>query len=574
MNIINILISPTGKENNFSLFPFGIQIIKNAENEIETLENLTKSFLISLCGGEHPEYDTAQCTLKKLEFSAKWKDIVNFYLTGIALIPKEINKLLNEDPTFTYRLDKLERWVKKSSNLKNQNETTEQIWHLFFPEANGILKDAIIKENTLRKKRTIRITKLNNNAISDPAKEILFTSNVLLTVPLDLDNLEDLHLSNKIKQKIIRNKKTAQHYWYDHPIPMGVNLQNNEVLYGLRGLDETMDFEKKRGNVSLYQKLTCVLSVSVTHDFLHEIAKEYLENEINQYGGFRNLDVYIFTEEDTARLTQEILIPAARYYLKSSIPERLFDCFGVDGEYGRHYSFLKAFSAFWSILIDKKIKATFKTDLDQVFPQKELVKETFSSAFEHFRTELWGAEGIDSCNKPVELGMIAGALVNEKDIHQSVFTPDVSYPDGKLDLDEYFFFSKLPQALSTVTEMVTRYNTPDLDGKSTCIQRIHVTGGTTGILVNSLRQFRPFTPSFFGRAEDQAYLLSTIGKTNSNLVYLHKDGLIMRHDKESFAQESINASQVGKLIGDYIRVLYFSAYARVIDKGTFRCRRS
>jgi hypothetical protein len=103
-----------------------------------------------------------------------------------------------------------------------------------------------------------------------------------------------------------------------------------------------------------------------------------------------------------------------------------------------------------------------------------------------------------------------------------------------------------------------------LDGKTACIQRIHVTGGTNGILIDSLRRHRPFTPSFIGRAEDQAYIFSGFSKPGPRLAYLHKDGLIMRHDKEAFAQEAIQSAYVGKLVGDYVRILYFSAYARVL----------
>ena len=50
------------------------------------------------------------------------------------------------------------------------------------------------------------------------------------------------------------------------------------------------------------------------------------------------------------------------------------------------------------------------------------------------------------------LGLILGAravlaLVNERDIGQGLFTPDVSFPSGPLTPDEYVFFSRLPQAL-------------------------------------------------------------------------------------------------------------------------------
>ena len=277
----------------------------------------------------------------------------------------------------------------------------------------------------------------------------------------------------------------------------------------------------------------------------------------------KNLDLYVFTEADTRLLRDEILAPAAAHYLDCSDAKERLAVFGVDGEYGRHYSFLKAISPFWGILQQNETRATFKIDLDQVFPQKELVEQSGSSAFEHFMTPLWGARGLDSSGHPLELGLIAGALVNEADIGTSLFVPDVPFPNRALAPDEFIFYSTLPQALSTEAEMTTHYRTDKLDGRTACIQRIHVTGGTNGILVDSLRRHRPFTPSFIGRAEDQAYILSTLPDPETRLAYVHKDGLIMRHDKEAFAQEAIAAAATAKLVGDYTRILFFSAYARL-----------
>jgi hypothetical protein len=114
--------------------------------------------------------------------------------------------------------------------------------------------------------------------------------------------------------------------------------------------------------------------------------------------------------------------------------------------------------------------------------------------------------------------------------------------------------------------MMARYNTNELDGTRTCLQRVHVTGGTNGILVDSLRRYRPFTPSFIGRAEDQAFILSTIPEPGRRLAYLHQAGLFMRHDKSAFAQKAIQTAQVGTLISDYVRILYFSAYAQALDE--------
>ena len=267
---------------------------------------------------------------------------------------------------------------------------------------------------------------------------------------------------------------------------------------------------------------------------------------------------------DALQIIEELLLPAATHF-NLTPSAALSEIFGVDGEYGRHYSLLKAVAALWQVLVDDETRATFKFDLDQIFPQRELVEQSGLSAFEHFKTPLWGAKGIDSEGDEVELGMLAGALVNQSDIEKGLFTPDVTFPTKKATGSQLVFYSTLPQALSTEAEMMLRYDNSEFDGVKNCIQRIHVTGGTNGIMIESLRKHRPFTPSFIGRAEDQAYILSALfSDGKKSLRYVHKDGLIMRHDKHAFAQESIEAANLGKMIGDYVRILYFSHYVKAL----------
>jgi hypothetical protein len=355
-----------------------------------------------------------------------------------------------------------------------------------------------------------------------------------------------------------------QIYWFDHPIQIGVGPEQNEVLYGLRGLEETLAFEKNRGSAPQDAEITCLLSVSVTHRSLQKNAKAYLVEELSKTKPLEGIRLYVFTEADAQRIREDILMPAVHHYGLAKGQD--FEVFGVDGEYGRHYTFLKAMAAFWHVLLDPAIRGTFKIDLDQVFPQELLVGQAGASAFELLQTPLWGARGLDDRGRPLELGMIAGALVNEKDATRSLFTPDVPFPKGPFAADEYIFFSTLPQALSTEAEMMARPGRELPGGEKTCFQRIHVTGGTNGILVESLRRHRPFTPSFIGRAEDQAYLLSGLLEEDPQLAYVHREGLIMRHDKLAFAREAIETARVSKLVGDYIRILYYSAYGRLLSK--------
>ena len=102
------------------------------------------------------------------------------------------------------------------------------------------------------------------------------------------------------------------------------------------------------------------LILSVTHNGLHGLGKKYLQEVITQSDGLEHITVYVFTEQDTIRIVEEIIVPAASYYLKGQDGRELLRMFGVDGEYGRHYSFLKAISAFWNILLDQDHKSNFQ----------------------------------------------------------------------------------------------------------------------------------------------------------------------------------------------------------------------
>jgi len=534
--------------------------------------SLLNAFMIGLSGNSNPLYSKANELMIHFQNITEWSQISKFLCEGFSLINRELESVINTDDEFRKNLDTVYNWSMNQNGFPRSYQTAQKLWSIFFPEGINIDSNKEQRIYELKKKRTVRISQLNDQPIVDPAKEILFTGNVLLTLPPGLKHITDIPLSKKLRNKIQKTKDDKQLYWYDHPIQIGIDKERNEAIYGLRGLQETIHYERGRGNAQDGQKITCVLSVSVTHPSLHKIARDYLKEEFSKTTIGEDVDIYIITESDTQRIINEIFEPAVKVYLSQNSTSELFQIIGVDGEYGRHYNFLKAILAFWNIFVNSNFRATFKIDLDQVFPQSELVRDSGASAFEHFKTPLWGAKGINFWGETIDLGMLAGALVNQRDIHKSLFTPDVPFPSRELKPDEYIFFSILPQALSTAAEMMTRYDHDDLDGKRNCLQRIHITGGTTGILLEHLLRFRPFTPSFIGRAEDQAYLLSTLTNPVIKLGYVHKDGLIMRHDKEGFAQNAIQSAYTGKVIGDYVRILYFSKYGEIIQKNYDRLK--
>jgi hypothetical protein len=553
--IIGHLIDGEGSPSKIDITQ---QLMPDMEDPASIARNINASFLILLSGDAHPSYTDAMEYLERFESHPSWKEAACFYRKGIRLIESEIVERYKKDDGFRKAIDGLYSWLVDPQAAKDHETTIRIFYHVFFPEGLSALNNRDEEIKRLRRKRMIRITSLNPSPIKRPEEEILFTSNILLTIPQG----DTVSVSNRIRETIREVTEEEQIYWYDHPIPVGISSEHNEILYGLEGLDNAIEFEKRQGNLRKDQRIQCLLSVSVTHKGLQKIARDYIEDELRNEKDIHNLEVYVFTEADTQRLIKEILIPLSERY-RIGDGALLNKVFGVDGEYGRHYTFLKAISALWQVFINPDVRGTFKIDLDQVFPQEDLLRETGMTAFEHLKTPLWGAKGIDSAGRKVYLGMIAGALVNMADINQSIFTPDVTFPSKGPKYDEFIFHSRLPQALSTLSEMMTRYDGV-MDGKRLCIQRVHVTGGTNGILIDALRRYRPFTPTFIGRAEDQAYILSVLFKDDEHLRYVHKDGLIMRHDKEAFAGDAIKAASTGKLIADYVRILLFSYYAHAL----------
>jgi len=562
--VIKHIIGSDAADNPLSGINIPDQFHPGKPDNIDVEENLNAAFLILLAGEPHSSHESAARYFTQMEAFPEWKETVDFYRKGLEIVAYEISSGC-DNKSINSKLDDLFSWINDPANIDNRRESIEKVRHFFFPEGVGLCGNPDDKITSLRNKRIVNITSLNLSPITDPIKQILFTSNILITTPIENRYEDKPIIGDELKQKLKNITREDQLYWYDHPIPIGIAAENNEILYGLEGLDRAVAFEKEQGTIDKNAKLTCLLSVSVTHKGLQHIAKQYLEDELNSEKNIRHLEVYVFTESDTQKIIEDILIPAAERFIEKTNPDILRNVFGVDGEYGRHYSFIKAIAAFWQVFINPEIQGTFKIDLDQVFPQEKLVEQSGLSAFEHFKTPLWGAEGTDSDGNPVELGMIAGALVNQEDIEQSLFYPDVTFPSNEIKADELVFFSRLPQALSTESEMMTRYTDEQLNGKSRCIQRIHVTGGTNGILLDALRRHRPFTPSIIGRAEDQAYILSILFNENPSLLrYVHKDGLIMRHDKEAFAVEALKKAATGKLIGDYIRILLFTFYCKAL----------
>ncbi|MGC6453023.1 MAG: hypothetical protein ACON31_03870 [Candidatus Puniceispirillaceae bacterium] len=429
----------------------------------------------------------------------------------------------------------------------------ENLWSLFCPTAEAASRDPANMATTLRERRRLSAVSPAARPFTDPSTELLLTTNALVSPPLDP---ESPFLPSHLRDEARRILATPQRFWYDHPVPLDASPEENEILYGIARLDEALAFECDRGHLAPGTRIDLAISVSVTHEGMEQLAAAYVRDLVRAHLTLSHLRVFIF-DETRCRKMIDTLCPG---------DEAAADVFGVNGAYGRHYSFLKALLLFWQQAVNPKAAFTFKIDLDQVFDQKALLAHTGHTALQLLMNPNWGGHARDHAGRKVDLGMLAGGLVNERDAEAGLFVPDVRRPHTghatKAFSSVRIFCPQWPQAVSTEAEIMQA---------DAGFQRIHVTGGTTGITADALRRWRPFTPCFINRAEDQAYALSAINDT-SYLSHLHANGLIMRHDKAAFAGRSITHARAGKAIGNIERLMLFSRYAALLPPGFQRLR--
>ena len=482
------------------------------ENAVDDAARLCRAWLLQHCPN-HPDHNAAIKTLRNGELGP----VIDFLGTSLSSLPQP-------DPV------------------------SPTPWHIFCPSAATASSDPTTMSAEIETRRRLSLITPPSMPMTDPERELLFTTNALLSPPLDPSSV---HVPPSLRQQAQQFASRPQSFWYDHPVPLDASPAENEILYGLSKLDEALAQEVAMGSLTPGARIDLAMSISVTHEGMEDLASRYVSNLIANHLKLRHLRVFLF-DESRCRQIVENLCPT---------DAAAADVFGVNGAYGRHYSLLKAILLLWQAAVNPQARFTFKIDLDQVFDQAALLAQTGRSALQLIANPLWGGRAVDYAGRQVDLGMLAGGLVNEADAPHGLYIPDVPRPSTDLVkaplTSRRLFCPQWPQAISTEAEILQR---------DSGYQRIHVTGGTTGITAEALRIWRPFTPGFINRAEDQAYAMAAL-KEDSYLSHLHANGLIMRHDKQAFASRSIAHASTGKAIGDIERLLLFSRYAELHGRG-------
>ena len=154
----------------------------------------------------------------------------------------------------------------------------------------------------------------------------------------------------------------------------------------MENLDNALAFEVQRNNIDKFDKITLVLSVSVTHKGLERIALKYIKSIIKKHLKLKHIDLFLYDEDTCSKITSSIFPDK----------DQTNNIMGVNGNYGRHFTFLKYILLLWNKFVDSKMRYSFKIDLDQIFDQEVLLETTGFSIFEIFKNQkYWGGTATD-----------------------------------------------------------------------------------------------------------------------------------------------------------------------------------
>ncbi|MGB7096883.1 MAG: hypothetical protein WBD62_19715, partial [Anaerolineales bacterium] len=183
----------------------------------ELLRKINFSFLILLAGEEHPAYQGAKEVLESRSQTDGWDEIARFYLTAKQTIEQEIDSLRQAAPAAAQHLESLAEQLSELDNPPKDDQRVELLWAFTHPESTGICNHASQRSDELREKRQVTITDLNPTPLQNPARQVLFTANALLTLPPNSKPLSQLSLSKDLQAQLSRVMAEPQVYWYDHP---------------------------------------------------------------------------------------------------------------------------------------------------------------------------------------------------------------------------------------------------------------------------------------------------------------------------------------------------------------------
>ena len=276
----------------------------------------------------------------------------------------------------------------------------------------------------LRAARTVTVTRLAPDPMTNPAREVLFTSNVLLTTPPAGRGHGALALPRPLRDAIATGRRrassatgtTTRSRWVWSRRPTSCST-------GCAASTRPSDAEPDAGRVDL----PAVRSASRTTAWARSPARTWRRSS------HAPAACATWTSSSSPRA-----IPAGWSTRSSSRPSRsawasAAALAGRSTGCARSSAWTGSMAVTTASSRPSPGSGTSPSTLPcarpsrstwtRCSPRRILVEETGRTAFGHLATPLWGATARDADGRDIELGMLAGALVNERDIGRGLFTP-------------------------------------------------------------------------------------------------------------------------------------------------------
>ncbi|MGD9125333.1 MAG: hypothetical protein PVG60_09580, partial [Desulfarculaceae bacterium] len=177
--------------------------------------SLNAAFLLAVAGDA-----TAANYLGAQAHENEAGELAGFFKQGLQRVQGEVSQAVTESPQLAASLEKAA--AKLVDPTISRQKALPLVWEVFFPEGlAGLGKRAPAVAELLRRRR-IEVASPNPEPIDNPGKQVLFTSNVLLTIPAPDYDPDSLGLDAVAKKQLAAACQAGQDFWYDHPIPLGV----------------------------------------------------------------------------------------------------------------------------------------------------------------------------------------------------------------------------------------------------------------------------------------------------------------------------------------------------------------
>jgi hypothetical protein len=356
---------------------------------------INAAMLICLCGKGHPLFQRARDYLEAPD--AMSSEEKKTYLKFYEIIQEETIRRLKSDGAVVKQL----QYVIQAGDPDRLKAAKLEIFNplaakaLFQFDAQDIVKD-------IQGQNRLRLIASNENFITNPIEEVIFTTNVLVTPPRS-ESLIPEGLPGWAEKSLKSAMGLPVDWYFDHPMEMATTedaVHASEFIHCLRRLEESfraeIEIEKSalKHHISQGDKVPLYISISPTHGGknLGRVAREVLKCQYAaavKSGILPELEIvepYLYSQIDVKRLVKDVLAPAAKHYfpkISDKEIEGYLSFLGVEGYYAMHYNFLKAFGSLAKFM-KPRVKAVIKIDTDQSFPAERFYRETGSCWLESF----------------------------------------------------------------------------------------------------------------------------------------------------------------------------------------------